>query len=114
MSYAVSAAFFGTLLAFCVLWLIRKDQLYLRDATFWLFSAAASMLFGAFPFLIDHLGGVAGVAYPPALLLALVCMALTIKALLADIALTGLRREVRRLNQRVALIDAEQRMDEAG
>jgi hypothetical protein len=112
MSYAISAALVGTMLAACVLWLIRRDRLYLRDATFWLMTALISVLLGLFPSLIDRLGGAAGVSYPPALVLALVCTVLTIKALLSDIALTGLRREVRRLNQRVALIDAEKRADE--
>lgn len=112
MSYAISAAVIGSVLTACVLWLIRRDQLYLRDATFWLFTAVASIVLGLFPVLVDQLGGAAGVIYPPALVLALVCAVLTIKALLSDIALTGLRREVRRLNQRVALIDAEKRADE--
>ena len=53
----------------------------------------------------------AGVAYPPALILAVVCVVLTIKALLADIAQTQLRRDVRRLNQRVALMDADRQSD---
>jgi hypothetical protein len=114
MSYTISAAVIGSVLTACVLWLIRRDQLYLRDATFWLLTAGASIVLGLFPVLVDQLGGAAGVIYPPALVLALVCSVLTIKALLSDIALTGLRREVRRLNQRVALIDAEKRVDESG
>jgi Uncharacterized conserved protein (DUF2304) len=57
------------------------------------------------PAAVDWLGGIAGVAYPPALILALVCAVLTVKSLLADVAQTQLRREVRRLNQRIALMD---------
>jgi hypothetical protein len=113
MSYALSAGLIGSLLAAFILYLIRRDQLYLRDAIFWLATALASIAFGLFPALIDWLGGIAGVAYAPALILALVCSVLTIKALLGDIALTVLRRDVRRLNQRVALIDAEQRAKSA-
>ena len=52
-----------------------------------------------------RVGSLASVAYAPALSLALVCTVLTVKALLTDIAQTQLRREVRRLNQRNALID---------
>lgn len=114
MSYAISAAVISSVLTACMLWLIRRDQLYLRDAMFWLFTAIASIVLGLFPALVDQLGGAASVIYPPALVLAMVCVVLIIKALLSDIALTGLRREVRRLNQRVALIDAEKRADEAG
>ena len=107
MTYPVFAAAIGLLLAVLILILLRRDQLYLRDATFWLATALVSIAFAFFPSLVDLLGGMAGVAYPPALILAVVCVVLTIKALLADIAQTQLRRDVRRLNQRVALIDAD-------
>ena len=107
MSYPMSAAIVGVVLASFILLLLRRDQLYLRDAMFWLCTAVISIVFSILPQMVDWLGMVAGVAYPPALILALVCCVLTVKSLLADIALTELRREVRRLNQRVALIDAE-------
>lgn len=92
-----------------ILYLLRRDYLYLRDALFWLFTSAVSIAFAIAPSLVDAIGVTAGVAYPPALVLALVCVVLTIKALLSDIALTQLRRDVRRLNQRIALVDAESR-----
>ena len=107
MTYPVFAAAIGLLLAALILFLLRRDQLYLRDATFWLATAVVSIAFALFPTLVDWLGGMAGVAYPPALILAVVSVVLTIKALLADIAQTQLRRDVRRLNQRVALMDAD-------
>lgn len=108
MTYPAAAAAIGLMLAVLILILLRRDQLYLRDATFWLATAMVSIAFAFFPSLADLLGGMAGVAYPPALILAVVCVVLTIKALLADIAQTQLRRDVRRLNQRVALLDADQ------
>ena len=109
MGYPISAAVLGLSLAALIIFLLRRDYLYLRDATFWLGTAVVSILFALFPSIVDWLGSLAGVAYPPALILALVCAVLTVKSLLADIAQTQLRREVRRLNQRVALIDAEQK-----
>ena len=99
MTYPVFAAAIGLLLAVLILILLRRDQLYLRDATFWLATAMVSIAFAFFPSLADLLGGMAGVAYPPALILAVVCVVLTIKALLADIAQTQLRRDVRRLQR---------------
>ena len=111
MTYPVVAAAIGLLLAALIFFLLRRDQLYLRDATFWLATAVVSIAFAISPSLVDWLGGMAGVAYPPALILAVVCVVLTIKALLADIAQTQLRRDVRRLNQRVALMDADRQSD---
>lgn len=111
MSYPLSAAVVGIALAAIILLLLRRDQLYLRDAMFWLCAALTAVAFSIVPQLVDWLGLVAGVAYPPALFLALVSCVLIVKSLLADIALTELRREVRRLNQRVALIDAQTQVD---
>ena len=105
MTIATSAALIGISLAVLILTLLRRDHLYLRDAIFWLVTAAVSGLFAVAPGIVDLLGVAAGVAYPPALILAVVCAVLTIKALLSDLALTQLRRDVRRLNQRVALMD---------
>jgi hypothetical protein len=107
MGYPLSAALLGLSLAVFIVILLRRDQLYLREAMFWLATALVSVVFGLVPAAVDWLGGIAGVAYPPALILALVCAVLTVKSLLADVAQTQLRREVRRLNQRVALIDNE-------
>ncbi len=106
MSYPITAAIVGLCLAIFIVLLLRRDRLYIRDAVFWLFTAIASAMFGVFPRLIDWVGVIAGVAYPPALLLGLVCGVLTLKALLSDIAITQLRRDVRRLNQRVALTES--------
>ena len=105
MSYPLSAALLGLSLAVFIVYLLRKDQLYLRDATFWLGTALVAVMFALSPTTVDWIGLLAGVAYPPALILAIVCVVLTVKALLTDIAQTQLRREVRRLNQRIALID---------
>lgn len=105
MNFRLSAAVVGIGLALLILHLLRRDHVYLRDAFFWLLTAAASIVFAIFPNLIDVLGRAAGVQYPPALLLALVCVVLTIKGLLADISLAAVRRDIRRLSQSVALLD---------
>ena len=105
MNIATSAALIGISLAILILLLLRRDHLYLRDAVFWLATAVVSVLFAIAPNWVDVLGNAAGVAYPPALILAMACAVLTVKALLSDLALTQLRRDVRRLNQRVALMD---------
>ena len=84
MSYPMSAAIVGIALAAFILLLLRRDQLYLRDAMFWLCTAVISVAFSIVPQLVDWLGLVAGVAYPPALILALVSCVLIVKSLLAD------------------------------
>ena len=57
--------------------------------------------------LIDTLGGALGIAYGPTLLFLVAILVLVVKALFADIATTRLKRDIRRLNQRIAMLEAE-------
>ena len=95
----------GVGLGAAILLLIRRDHLYLRHGLFWMAVALASVVLGIWPGLVDRIGEATGVAYPPALLLLLAIIMLIIRAVIADIAFTRLRREVRMLNQRIALVD---------
>lgn len=105
--YYLAMAALGIGLGVAILLLVRRDHLYIRHALFWMGVALASVVLGVWPGLIDVLGRSIGVAYPPALLLLLAIVMLIVRAVVADMAYTRLRREVRMLNQRVALIEAE-------
>lgn len=94
-------------LAVSILYLVRKDHLYLRDGIFWIGVALSALLLGLLPGLIDHLGAIAGIAYPPTLILTLVAVILLVKALHTDVLATRTRRDLRRLNQKLALIEFE-------
>ena len=97
----------GIALAGGILLLLRRDHLYIRQGLFWFLVAAVSLVFGAWPELIDWVGLKLDVSYPPVLILLGAVFALVIKALLADLAVTRLNRDLRRLNQRIALLEAE-------
>jgi hypothetical protein len=104
--FHLAVTIMGLGLAIGIVYLIRRDHLYIRQGLFWIAIAFVSLLFGAWPYLIDVLGQLLGVAYPPTLILLGAIIVLIIKALLGDIALTRLQRDLRRLNQRMALIEA--------
>ena len=104
----------GLGLATMILYLVRRDHIYIRQGVFWIFVAAASMLFAVYPPLVDLVGGAFGVAYPPTLLLLVAIIVLLLKALLGDIALTKVRRDLRRLNQRIALLETTELLPRAG
>jgi hypothetical protein len=97
----------GAGLTLLILYLLRRDHLYLRDALFWAVAALLSLVFGLSPRLIDQLATAAGVAYSPTLLLLIAVLVLALRALLNDLALTQLRRDQRRLNQRIALLEVK-------
>jgi hypothetical protein len=64
-------------------------------------------LLGLWPGSFDHIARLAGITYPPALLLLAAVIVLLIKALHADIVNTRIERQVRRLNQRLAMYELE-------
>ena len=97
----------GVGLGVAILLLVRRDHLYIRHGVFWMAVALVSVVLGVWPNLVDRIGQVTGVAYPPALLFLLAIMMLIIRAVIADIAFTRLRREVRILNQKIALMEPE-------
>ncbi|WP_426306504.1 DUF2304 domain-containing protein [Acidovorax facilis] len=107
VSLQFTTALMGIGLAALILYLIRRDHLYVMHGLFWVVVAGAAAVLGASPGLIDWLALLLGVSYPPTLLLLLVCMVLLIKALHSDMINTRIERDVRRLNQRLALLEAD-------
>ena len=100
----------GVGLGVAILLLVRRDHLYIRHGLFWMAVALGSVVLGIWPNHVDRIGQVTGVAYPPALLFLLAIMMLIIRAVIADMAFTRLRREVRLLNQKIALMEPEVRI----
>jgi len=107
-SYHLTVIVMGLVLAIGILYLVRRDHLYIRQGLFWIAVAFVSLGFAIWPRAIDTLGALFGIAYPPTLLFLGAILTLVVKALFADISVTKLRRDLRRLNQRIALIEAEQ------
>lgn len=97
----------GIGLALGIVYLVRRDHIYIRQALFWLAVAFVSFVLAIFPPLIDAVGGLFGIAYPPTLVLLAAIVVLVVKALLSDIAHTQQSRDLRRLNQRIAMLEAE-------
>ncbi|MDQ1314262.1 MAG: hypothetical protein QG662_371 [Pseudomonadota bacterium] len=109
--YHLIAAVLGIGLALTILTLIRRDHIHLRQGLFWIAIAVASLVLGIWPGLIDILSRAAGIAYSPALLFLVAIVVLILRALFTDIALTQIKRDVRRLNQRIALSESRDKSD---
>jgi len=106
-TYHLAVVLMGIGLAIGILYLVRRDHIYIRQGVFWIAIAFFSLVFALWPVLIDRIGSFLGIAYPPTLLFLGAIIVLILKALLGDIALTKLQRDLRRLNQRIALLEAE-------
>jgi hypothetical protein len=107
MNLNLTTGLLGLALAALILLLLRRDHLYVMHALFWVLVAAAAAVLGLWPGLIDRLAAWTGIFYPPTLLLLGGLIVLLVKALHADMLNTRLEREVRRLNQRIAMLEAD-------
>ena len=105
--YHLTVLVVGFGLAYAILHLVRRDHLYIRQGVFWIAIAVLSLGLAIWPRLIDALGAALGIAYPPTLLFLVAIVVLVVKALFADITSTRLKRDIRRLNQRLAMLEAE-------
>jgi hypothetical protein len=105
--YHLTVLIVGFGLAYGILHLVRRDHLYIRQGVFWIAIAVLTLGLAIWPRFIDMLGAVLGIAYPPTLLFLVAIVVLVVKALLADISATRLKRDMRRLNQRIAMLEAE-------
>ncbi len=111
MSYQVTSAVIGFIIAGTIFWLIRVDHLHSRHAVWWFLIAFFVMILGIFPQLLDNTAQLLGVNYPPTLLFILGFGMILIKVLSIDIHQSVLERKVRRLAQRLAILESDSRSD---
>ena len=97
----------GIGIALAILVLVRKNHLMISHAVWWLTVAAASMTFGFYPRLIDRIGNVLGIHYPPTLLIVIGMGLILIKMLTMDLKRSEQERKIRALTQRLAILESE-------
>ncbi len=101
----ITTSLLGLGLAALIFVLLRRDHLYIHHGLFWIVVAALGALLGLWPGLIDSAARLVGISYAPAALLLGAVVVLFIKALYADMMQTRLERQLRRLNQRIAMLE---------
>lgn len=97
----------GISIALAILILVRKNQMMVSQAVWWLMVAAASITFGACPWLIDRIGAALGIHYPPILLMVIGLGFVLIKMLTMDLKRSDQERNIRALTQRLAILESE-------
>lgn len=106
LPFQITTAILGTVIAATILYLVRKDHLHGPLAVWWLLIAVAVFSIGLFPQSVDVVGHFLGIAYPPTLVFMLGMGLILVKLLGSDLALTRKERLIRRLAQRIALLEA--------
>jgi hypothetical protein len=108
-----TTALLGFGLAAAIMWLLRRDHLHLSHGLFWLCIAVAAAALGIWPGIVDRVAWLTGINYPPTLLLVTSVIVLLVKTLHTDILNTRIERQVKRLNQRLALYEMRQEETES-
>ncbi len=105
VSYRITSTVLGAVIAGVLLLLVRRNLLYSRYALWWLSAAGAALLLGIFPGIVDAVGNRLGVTYPPILLVVICLGMMLIKMLTMDLDRSKQQSELRRLAQRLALLE---------
>ena len=114
MTYQMTSMAIGIGLAVVILWLVRRDHLHGPYAVWWIGAAATVCLLGLFPNFFDVVARSLGVSYPPVLALVLGFAMLIVKILTMDVERSRQERQIRRLAQQLAMLEARQPLpDEA-
>lgn len=107
MSVLLVSAVLGIVLSCAILILVRRDHLHGSYAVWWFVVAIATLLLGMFPHVVDWLGASIGISYPPILAIIIGLGLILIRMLQMDVDRSRQERTLRRLTQRVAIMDQE-------
>ena len=107
LTYQITSALIGFALAGSILYLVRRDHLHGPYAVWWLSVAVVTVILALFPTLINDLGRLTGINYPPTLAMVVGLALVLFKMLKMDIDRSQLERRLRRLTQRLAIMEAE-------
>jgi hypothetical protein len=107
MNAQITAALLGLALAGSILYLVRRDHLHGPYALWWLIVAAATLVLGFVPRTIDWLAHLTGIAYPPVLPIIIGLSLILLRLLQLDIERSRQERQIRRLNQKLAILEEE-------
>ena len=104
--YQWTTAIIGLMVAGSILFLVRRDHMHGPYAVWWLASSAAVVLISLFPGLVNLIARWLGVAYPPILPVFVGMGLILIKMLTMDLERSRQELKLRRLTQRMAMLEA--------
>ena len=110
----ITAAILGVCLAGAIFYLVRRAHLHGPYAAWWLMVAAATLILGIFPAVVTWLGLLTGIKYAPVLPIIVALSLILLRLLKLDIDRSRQERQIRRLTQKLAILDHELQSLRAG
>ena len=106
VSYQLTSTLLGLIIAAIIFYLVRRDHLHGPYAVWWICVAITVVALGFFPRFFDIVAVWVGVSYPPILAIVLGLGMILIKMLTMDLERSRQERKLRRLTQRLAMLEA--------
>jgi len=103
----ITSAVLGVGLAGAILFLVRRDHLHGPYAVWWFAVATATFVLGVFPGVVVWLGRETGIGYAPVLPIIIGLSLVLIRLLKLDIDRSKQERKMRRLTQKLAILEQE-------
>ena len=103
----ITSAIIGVALAGAILFLVRRDHLHGPYALWWFAVAAATFALGVFPVILAWLARTTGIGYAPVLPIVIGLSLVLIRLLKLDIDRSKQERQIRRLTQKLAILEEE-------
>ena len=107
MTYQLTSLVIGLALAAAILILVRRAHLHGPHALWWLALAAGIIVLGIWPRLTDLIAPYLGVSYPPIVAVLLGLGLMLVKMMSMDLQRSRQEQRIRRLAQRLAMLEAE-------
>lgn len=109
LSYQWTTTIIGIVIALFIFFLIRRDILHVKRSLWWIGIAVLIVIMGFFPYQTAQLGALLGVNYPPILILTVGMGFILIKILSMDLERSRQERMLRRLIQKIAMLESSQK-----
>lgn len=101
----ITTLIIGVILALTIFYMVRRDHLHGPYGVWWLTVACIAVLLAVFPVIVDTMANFAGIAYPPTLILVLAVCFMLLKLLSQDLQRTSQEKKIRRLTQKMAILE---------
>ena len=107
ISYETFSALIGLLTALILIILVRRSRLHPFYLGWWFGIICVLLIFSLNPRLINKLGELLGIAYPPIIIAVLGLLAILIKILSMDIYITQSEIRYKKLVQKMVVLERE-------
>ena len=105
VTYKIVLIILSTIYSVYLIYLMRKLKLHIFQMSWWLITVITLLIFGVYPKLIDKIGFLLKIKYPPIFLVILAILFLLIKLIFLDKYITENEIRIKDLSRKIAILE---------